>query len=74
MPSPRKPQLLDLVAVLRSGDQTQVEMGDVGTVVQLLPPDGVEIEFLDRSGRTRCLATFQVDDVLLLNRHRTPVA
>jgi hypothetical protein len=73
MPGPRKPQLLDLVAVLRSGDQPQVEIGDVGTVVQLLPPDGLEVEFLDRSGRTRCLATFRVDDVLLLNRQRTPV-
>lgn len=73
MPNLRKPQLLDLVAVLRSGDDPNVEVGDVGTVVELLPPDGAEIEFLDRTGRTRCLATFRVDDVLVLNRQRTPV-
>lgn len=73
MPNPRRPQLLDLVAVLRGGDDPKVEVGDVGTVVELLPPDGAEVEFLDRSGRTRCLATFRVDDVLVLNRQRTPV-
>jgi hypothetical protein len=45
----------------------------VGTVVELLPPDGIEVEFLDRDGRTRCLATLSVDDVLTLNRERTPI-
>ena len=73
MPDHRKPGLLDLVAVLHRGDDPNVEVGDVGTVVELLPPDGAEIEFLDRSGRTRCLATLGVDDVLVLNRDRTPV-
>ncbi|MFH1923382.1 MAG: DUF4926 domain-containing protein [Planctomycetota bacterium] len=73
MPSPRKPQLLDLVAVLHGSDDPSVEVGDVGTVVELLPPDGAEVEFLDRTGKTRCLATFRVDDVLVLNRQRTPV-
>jgi hypothetical protein len=72
MPNPRKPQLLDLVAVLGGCDDPNVEVGDVGTVVELLPPDGAEIEFLDRTGRTRCVATFRVEDVLVLNRQRTP--
>ena len=73
MPKNRAPKLLDVVAVLNNSDAEGVEVGDVGTVVELLPPDGVEVEFLDRSGRTRCLATFQVEDVLVLNRERTPV-
>ncbi|MFV2066334.1 MAG: DUF4926 domain-containing protein [Pirellulales bacterium] len=73
MRNPRKPQLFDLVAVLHGGDEPNVEVGDVGTVVELLPPDGAEIEFLERTGRTRCLATFRVNDVLVLNRQRTPV-
>ena len=73
MPNPRKPRLFDLVAVLRGGDDPEVEVGDVGTVVELLPPDGAEVEFLDRTGRTRCLATLRLDDVLVLNRERTPV-
>ena len=73
MPNPRKPHLLDLVAVLHGGDDPNVEIGDVGTVVELLPPDGAEVEFLDRTGRTRCVSTLRLEDVLVLNRQRTPV-
>jgi catabolite regulation protein CreA len=73
MISSRRPELLDLVAVLRRPPDAAVEVGDVGTVVELLPPDGIEVEFLDRNGRTRCLTTFSVEDVLTLNRDRTPV-
>lgn len=69
----RKPKLLDLVAVLKQPPDMDVEVGDVGTVVELLPPDGVEVEFLDRDGRTRCVATLSVDGVLTLNRERTPI-
>jgi catabolite regulation protein CreA len=69
----RQPKLLDLVAVLRCPEGAEVLVGDVGTVVELLPPDGVEVEFLDRDGRTRCVAAFAVADVLTLNRERTPV-
>ena len=73
MTQPRKPQTLDMIAVLENVDDSAVQVGDVGTVVEVLPPDGVEVEFLDRHGRTRYICTFQVDDVLVLNRERTPV-
>ena len=66
--------MLDLIAVTNSLDDSEVAMGDVGTVVELLPPDGLEVEFLDRDGRTRCVATLNVTDVLVLNRERTQVA
>ena len=69
----RQPKLLDIVAVLHAPAETEVEVGDVGTVIELLPPDGLEIEFLDRDGKTRCVTTLTVDDVLVLNRERTPV-
>jgi hypothetical protein len=69
----RQPKLLDLVAVLRQPPDGDVEVGDVGTGVELLPPDGLEVEFLDRDGRTRCLATLSVADVLTLNRERTTI-
>jgi catabolite regulation protein CreA len=74
MSQPRQPQLLDIVALLSSAGQSDLEIGDVGTVVELLPPDGLEIEFLDRDGRTRCIATLSSNDVLVLNRERTRVA
>ena len=71
MPSSRTPQLLDLIAVLQSPPDADVEVVDVGTVVKLLPPHDLEVEFLDRDGRIRCLATPSVDDVLVLNRKHT---
>jgi hypothetical protein len=74
MATARQPQLFDIVAVLNSSGQAEIEVGDVGTVVELLPPDGVELEFLDRNGRTRCIATLSMSDVLVLNRERTRVA
>lgn len=74
MTQSRQPQLLDIVAVLNTAGQTGIEVGDVGTVVELLPPDGLEVEFLDRNGHTRCVVTLTQDDVLVLNRERTRVA
>jgi catabolite regulation protein CreA len=64
---------LDLVAVLKHPAHADVEVGDVGTVVELFPPDGIEVEFLGRDGRTRCLATLFADDMLTLNCERTPI-
>ncbi len=69
----RQPNLFDLVAVLNAPRAAEVEVGDVGTVVELLPPDGLEVEFLNRDGKTRCVATLATDDVLVLNRERTGV-
>jgi catabolite regulation protein CreA len=74
MIKPRQPKLLDLVAVTHSPAGETVEVGDVGTVIELLPPDAVEVEFLHRDGRTRCVATLSYTDILVLNRERTKVA
>jgi uncharacterized protein DUF4926 len=74
MSSQREPKLLDLVAVTSAGADSEIAVGDVGTVVELLPPDGLEVEFLDRDGRTACVATLKAKDVLVLNRERTRVA
>ena len=73
MPKSRQPKLLDLVAVISPPD-SELEVGDVGTVVELLPPDGLEVEFLEPDGHTRCVATLSVADILVLNRQRTKVA
>lgn len=70
----RQLKLLDLVAVLHSSSDPEIHAGDVGTVVELLPPDALEVEFLSRDGRTRHIGTLSTDDVLVLNRERTRVA
>jgi hypothetical protein len=63
MTQSREPKLLDLVVMLKPSPDADVEVGDVGTVVERLPPDGVDVEFLDRNGRTCCLVTLCIDDV-----------
>ena len=70
----RQPKLLDLVAVTNATPESEIAVGDVGTVVELLSPDGLEVEFLGTEGRTQCVATLNVRDVLVLNRERTKVA
>lgn len=40
MATPRQPKLLDLVAVTNCSSDEPLEVGDVGTVFELLPPDG----------------------------------
>ena len=74
MTEPRRPELLDLVAVLASPGDPEVRAGDVGTVVEFLPPDAVEVEFMSRDGRTRHVGTLPLNDVLAINRERTRVA
>ena len=70
----RQLKLLDMVAVLNGSGAPDIGAGDVGTVVELLPPDGLEVEFLSRDGRTRHIGTLSIGDVLVLNRERTRVA
>jgi hypothetical protein len=59
--------------VTNSAD-AEVAVGDVGTVVEVMPPDGLEVEFLDREGKTLRVATLRASEVLVLNRERTNVA
>ena len=67
-------KLLDLVAVLNDSSAPEILTGDVGTVVELFPHGGVEVEFVNRDGRTRHVATLSTDDVLVLNRNRARLA
>ena len=67
MVSSRRPELLGLVAVTAPSGEPPGQVGDVGTVVELLHPDGVVVEFLTPDGRTRCVGSFPVHGVLTLN-------
>ena len=69
----RSPKTLDIVAVLSAPDSGAVEVGDVGTVVEELGAGAVEVEFLDSSGRTRCVIPLSMSDLLVLNRERMPI-
>jgi hypothetical protein len=70
----REPKLLDLVAVVNNAGGSEVAVGDMGTVVELLQPDGLDVEFLDREGRMRCVTMLKAKDILVLDRERMKMA
>ncbi len=74
MTEARRPELLDMVAVLASPDDPEIRTGNFGTVVELLPPDAVEVEFLGRDGHTRHVGALRLENVLALNRAPPRVA
>jgi len=40
--------------------------GDVGTAVEIYPPDGIEVEFVTGSGKTQALVTLKTTDLHLI--------
>jgi hypothetical protein len=61
-------KLLDVVALLEDRPQQGLASGQVGTVVEIYPPDAFEVEFLDSEGNTISLSTLKRCDFLVL-RH-----
>lgn len=73
-------QELDTVILERDIPEHGFKRGDIGAVVQVYEPDGLEVEFVTASGRTEAVLTLTVDDVraatdedLLAVRRSTPV-
>ena len=54
---------LDTVALARDLPSHSLRKGDLGAVVQVDAPDGLEVEFVTASGRTGALVTLNVADV-----------
>jgi len=61
-------KLLDVVALLEDRKQDGLVSGQIGTVVEVYPPDAFEVEFLDSEGRTISLVTLKRSEFLVL-RH-----
>jgi hypothetical protein len=59
------------VALLLDIPDEGLVRGQVGTVIELLAPDTVEVEFSDEEGRTYASAALKTRDLLVL--HHTPV-
>jgi hypothetical protein len=64
-------ELLAEVALLRDLPELGLVRGQVGTVVELLPPDAVEVEFLDNQGQTYATGAVRSEDLVRL--HRKPL-
>ena len=56
-------KLLDTVVLDRDLPEHSLRNGDLGAVVQVYEPDGLEVEFVTASGKTQALVTLNVDDV-----------
>ena len=54
---------LDVVVLDKELADLGLKRGDLGTVVDVYEPDGVEIEFVTASGRTEALVTLNIGDV-----------
>ena len=58
-----KYKTLDTVVLNTDLPDLGLRKGDLGAVVQVYDPDGLEVEFVTASGRTEALVTLKVDDV-----------
>jgi hypothetical protein len=54
---------LDTVVLDRDLPQHGLLRGDLGAVVEVYEPDGLEVEFVTASGKTEALLTLKVGDV-----------
>lgn len=61
-----KPRVLDTVVLEIDLPSQGLRRGDVGAVMEVYEPDGLEVEFVTGSGRTQALLTLRVDDVRLI--------
>ena len=58
-----KYELLDTVVLNRDVTEHGLRRGDLGTVVEVYAPDGLEVEFVTGSGRTQAALTLNAGDV-----------
>lgn len=56
-------KVLDTVVLTRDLPEQGLQADDLGAVVELYPPDTLEVEFVTASGRTTALITLKSVDV-----------
>ena len=54
---------LDTIVLDKDLPDHDLRPGDLGVVVEVYPPDGLEVEFVTGSGRTKALVTLKESDV-----------
>ena len=67
-------QELQRVVLARDLPEHGLQRGDMGTIVALYTPDGVEVEFVRFSGETQALVTLNVRDVRAAQADELPAA
>jgi len=56
-------RVLDTVVLDRDIPDHALRKGDLGAIVEVYDPDGLEVEFVTASGRTAALVTLDARDV-----------
>ena len=54
---------LDIVVLEKDLPAHGLKRGDLGAVVEIYEPDGVEVEFVTASGKTEALVTLNIADI-----------
>ena len=54
---------LDTVVLDRDVPERGLRRGDLGAIVEVYEPDGLEVEFVTASGRTQAVVTLKASDV-----------
>ena len=60
---------LECVVLAHDVPEHGLRAGDVGTVVQIYPEGGVEVEFVRGSGATQALLTLREQDIRKIGAH-----
>jgi len=56
-------KLLETVVLKRDLPEHGLKEGDLGVVVEIYEPDGVEVEFVTASGKTQAVVTLKLEDI-----------
>lgn len=62
-----KVKLLDVVALTQELPEKALQLGQVGTVVEVLAPDVYEVEFANSEGRTYAELAVNAEKLLVLH-------
>jgi len=66
-----KVKLLDVVALTQELPEKDLQLGQVGTVVEVLAPDVYEVEFTDNDGHTYAELALRFEQLLVLHYEPT---
>ncbi len=62
-------KIFDTVVLQRNLPDHGIKKGDIGAVVEVYEPDGLEAEFVTGSDKTVALVTLQAEDVRLISEN-----
>lgn len=59
-------KMLDTIVLEKDLPDLGLKRGDIGAVVEIYTPDGMEVEFVTGSGYTQALVTLKTTDVRMV--------